>query len=62
MNPKDQVKENLSIVDVVATYVRLEKSGAQFRARCPFHNERRLSNYLDNHKYNKVYPLRNETL
>lgn len=46
MNPKDQVKENLSITDVVATYVRLEKSGAQFRARCPFHNERTPSFYV----------------
>ena len=46
MDPKDQVKENLSITDVVSTYVRLEKSGAQFRARCPFHNERTPSFYV----------------
>jgi DNA primase len=46
MNPKDQIKENLSIIDVVSTYVRLEKSGAQFRARCPFHNERTPSFYV----------------
>lgn len=46
MNPKDQVKENLSIIDVVSTYIRLEKSGAQFRARCPFHNEKTPSFYV----------------
>lgn len=46
MNPKDQIKENLSITDVVSTYVRLEKSGSQFRARCPFHNERTPSFYV----------------
>ena len=46
MNPKDQIKENLSIVDVVSTYVRLEKSGSQFRARCPFHNEKTPSFYV----------------
>ncbi|MFA5131734.1 MAG: DNA primase [Candidatus Paceibacterota bacterium] len=46
MNPKDQIKENLSITDVVSTYIRLEKSGAQFRARCPFHNERTPSFYV----------------
>ncbi|MEN9881295.1 MAG: primase, primase protein [Candidatus Parcubacteria bacterium] len=46
MNPKDQIKENLSIVDVVSTYIRLEKSGHQFRARCPFHNERTPSFYV----------------
>lgn len=46
MNPKDQVKENLSIVDVISTYVRLEKSGGRFRARCPFHNEKTPSFYV----------------
>lgn len=46
MNPKDQVKESLSITDVVSTYLRLEKSGSQFRARCPFHNERTPSFYV----------------
>ena len=46
MNPKDQVKDNLSIVDVISTYVRLEKSGGRFRARCPFHNEKTPSFYV----------------
>lgn len=46
MNPKDQVKENLSITDVVSTYIRLEKSGGQYRARCPFHNEKTPSFYV----------------
>jgi DNA primase len=46
MNPKDQIKENLSITDVVSTYIRLEKSGGQFRARCPFHNEKTPSFYV----------------
>jgi DNA primase len=50
MNPKDQVKENLSITDVVSTYIRLEKSGAQFRARCPFHNERTPSFYVSSER------------
>jgi DNA primase len=31
---------------VVSTYIRLEKSGAQFRARCPFHNEKTPSFYV----------------
>lgn len=46
MNPKDQVKENLSITEVVSTYIRLEKSGSQYRARCPFHNEKTPSFYV----------------
>lgn len=52
MDPKDQIKETLSIVDVVSTYVRLEKSGAQFRARCPFHNERTPSFYVSSERKN----------
>ncbi len=52
MNPKDQIKENLSITEVVSTYIRLEKSGAQFRARCPFHNERTPSFYVSPERKN----------
>ncbi len=37
---------------MVSTYVRLEKSGAQFRARCPFHNERTPSFYVSPERKN----------
>ncbi|MEA4910691.1 MAG: DNA primase [Candidatus Elulimicrobiales bacterium] len=46
MNPKDQVKQALSILDVVSTYIRVEKAGSQFKARCPFHNEKTPSFFL----------------
>jgi len=35
-----QIKERLSIEKVISSYIKLEKSGANFKARCPFHNEK----------------------
>lgn len=36
----ETIKERLSIADVISSYIKLEKSGVNFKAKCPFHNER----------------------
>lgn len=36
----EQIKERLSVDEVVGKYIKLERAGANLKARCPFHNEK----------------------
>lgn len=36
----DQIKSKIDIVSLVSSYIKLEKAGANFKGRCPFHNEK----------------------
>lgn len=41
MNPTVQkIKERLSIVEVISAYLTVEKAGKNYKAKCPFHNEK----------------------
>ncbi len=47
MNSSTQaIKDRLSIADVISSYLTIEPSGKNFKARCPFHNEKTPSFFI----------------
>lgn len=43
MNPTDEIKQRIDIVDLIQGYIPLTPGGANWKARCPFHNEKSAS-------------------
>jgi DNA primase len=46
MSTVDQIKDRLSITDVISQYIEVIPAGKNFKAKCPFHNEKTPSFFI----------------
>lgn len=46
----EKIKERLSIVDVISSYLTLVPAGKNFKAKCPFHNEKTPSFFISSER------------
>ena len=38
--PIEQIKDRLDVVELIQEYIQLKPAAANWKARCPFHNEK----------------------
>ncbi len=46
----DKIKEKIDIVELISSYIKVDKSGKNFKACCPFHNEKTPSFYISSER------------